>query len=285
VFLLQGTTAQPVLVDYLHYNQVFADLSYGRFPDGHPDQLRIFHYPTPGAANDNRSVAVRVFINEWMASNTATIADPADAQYKDWFELYNPGSEPVNLSGYTLTDRLDEPDRFTVPHGTLVPAGGFLLVWADGKPELNGTNADVHTSFSLSRDGEAIGLFAPDGSLVDLVLFGPQESDISQGRWPDGYPAPFQFFRLPTPGAPNIPDPDGGGIFISALQHSDQGMQFSWATVPGSIYRVEYKNRLSDPDWIDLTGDLIASEENLTVLDVDALHVPERYYRILLVVE
>jgi hypothetical protein len=282
---MRGTAVQPVVIDSLRYNQVSADVSYGRFPDGDPERLQIFHHPTPGAPNDPRAVAVVLFINEWMASNASTIADPLDGEYKDWFEIYNPGTQPVDLSGYTLTDRLDQPDQFTVPHGTVVAAGGFLLVWADGKPELNEMSDSVHTSFSLSRDGEAIGIFAPDGSAVDLVLFGPQETDVSQGRWPDGYPAPFQFFRVPTPGAPNIPDPDGGEILIFEVRHSAQGLRFSWGTVPGETYRVEYKDSLSDPGWIDLLGELKATEEILTVLDISALGVPERYYRILRIVE
>ena len=32
----------------------------------------------------------------------------------------------------------------------------------------------------------AIALFAPDGTLIDGVTFGPQTTDVSQGRFPDG---------------------------------------------------------------------------------------------------
>jgi regulation of enolase protein 1 (concanavalin A-like superfamily) len=285
LFLMQGTDLQPVLIDYLSYNQVPDDLSYGRYPDGDPDRLQLFHYPTPGSANDPRSTVATIYINEWMASNSATIADPLDGQYKDWFELYNPGAQAVDLSGYTLTDRLDEPARFSIPHGTTVPARGFLLVWADGKPELNGFSAALHTTFSLNRDGEAIGLFAPDGAVVDQVQFGRQETDISQGRWPDGYPAPFQFFRLPTPGGPNIADPDNQLPFISEILRTEQGLQFTWNTLPGNSYRIEYKNRLADPDWLDLMGTITADGNQLTVLDPQVHDVAERYYRILLVDE
>jgi regulation of enolase protein 1 (concanavalin A-like superfamily) len=285
VFLLQDTAVLPVLIDYLQYTQVPADFSYGRFPDSDPKERQMFHHPTPGAPNDPSSIPVTLFINEWMASNSSTIADPADGQYKDWFEIYNPGTLPVDLSGYTLTDRLSEPGRFTVPSGTIVPARGFLLVWADGKPELNGINHDVHTSFSLSRDGEVIGLFAPDGSLVDALTFGPQQTDVSQGRFPDGHPAPFQFFHRPTPGASNVPDPVGGQVTITGLLHNNEGMQFSWGAVPGRTYRIEYKNNLSDPDWIDLVGPITADKDSLTVLDLEAISAPQRYYRILRILE
>ena len=281
LFLMQSTAGQPVLIDHLSYNQVSADFSYGRSPDGDPDRLQILHRPSPGSANNPRPIAVTLFINEWMASNASTLADPADGQYKDWFEIHNPGTQPVDLSGYTLSDRADEPDRFIIPNGTIIPAGGFLLVWADGQPELNGFNADLHTTFSLDRDGEAIGLFAPDGSVVDLVTFGPQQSDISQGRWPDGSTAPFQFFAVPTPGAPNIPDPDSGLPVFSEVRYLDLGMLLRWSTIPGNTYRIEYKNSLSDPEWTDLVGPLTAGDHQLTVLDFDALQTPQRYYRVL----
>jgi hypothetical protein len=59
-------------------------------------------------------------------------------------------------------------------------------------------------NFNLAKSGEQIGLFAPDGSPVDGVTFGPQNSDISQGRYPDGA-APIYSLPVPTPRAPNNP--------------------------------------------------------------------------------
>jgi hypothetical protein len=54
---------------------------------------------TPGRANNNASAPVTVFINEWMASNRSTITDPSDGDFDDWFELYNPNANPIDLSG------------------------------------------------------------------------------------------------------------------------------------------------------------------------------------------
>ena len=51
---------------------------------------RQFAYPTPRATNNPAVPPVTVFINEWMAANTSFLADPADGDYDDWFELYNP---------------------------------------------------------------------------------------------------------------------------------------------------------------------------------------------------
>ncbi|HSR87832.1 MAG TPA: CotH kinase family protein, partial [Pontiella sp.] len=56
-----------------------------------------------------------VVINEWMADNDTTLADPADGDYEDWFELYNPGTGTVDLGGCYLTDELTEPFEYQIP--------------------------------------------------------------------------------------------------------------------------------------------------------------------------
>src|SRR5213075_826898 len=85
-----------------------------------------------------------------------------------------------------------------------VPAHGFLLVWADNETGQNATNRpDLHVNFKLDKAGEAIGLFAADGTTVDFVTFGAQTSDISQGRYPDGSNAIY-FMTWPTPKTNNF---------------------------------------------------------------------------------
>jgi hypothetical protein len=140
-----------------------------------------------------------------MAGNTSTVTDPLDGQFDDWFELHNSSTDPVDLSDFTLTDNLDNPAKWTIPTGTTIPAGAFLLVWADEQPDQNGYSQDLHADFKLSLNGEAIGLFTPNGILVDSVEFGAQTNDISEGRWPDAAPA-RHFMSTPTPGTPNLID-------------------------------------------------------------------------------
>jgi len=56
--------------------------------------------------------AQSLFINEFMASNTAAIADPDYKEYGDWVELYNAGNTQVNLKGYSITDLLSQPKKY-----------------------------------------------------------------------------------------------------------------------------------------------------------------------------
>ena len=138
-----------------------------------------------------------------MGGNTLTAADPADGDFDDWFELYNAGTNAVDLANYTLTDDLENPTKYSIPAGTIVPAGGFLLVWADEEDGQNVVGQDLHVNFKLAQAGEQLGLFAPDGSLVDSVSFGPQPNDVSLGRFPDGAELPLYEMVRPTPRGPN----------------------------------------------------------------------------------
>ncbi len=192
----------PAAIDYVKYEQLPAGRSYGSIPDGQPWTRRMMHYPTPTAVNNPDDIPVQVFVNEWMASNTHTLADPVDGRYDDWFELYNAGSQAADLSGYYLTDTLTSPAQWQMPTGTVIAAGGYLIVWADGDTSENGIGS-LHASFKLSATGEAIALFSPGGTLIDSIVFGQQTNDVSEGRYPDGGAAPFYAMEVATPGAAN----------------------------------------------------------------------------------
>lgn len=179
--------------------------------------------PAPAAPHD-------LWINEVMAANSKTLADPV-GEFDDWVELVNIGVSPVDLSGHHLTDDPVDPTKWTFPAGTTIPAGGHVVVWCDGDLAQPG----LHASFSLSKDGEAVALFAPGGAvLLDVIHFGPQRTDISFGRSAGAAPGPlWELNADPTPGAPNVapdnlppnlrlvghspsaPDPDAGVLFTA----------------------------------------------------------------------
>ncbi|MEM8557677.1 MAG: CotH kinase family protein [Bacteroidota bacterium] len=145
----------------------------------------------------------QVVINELMASNQRTVADPDFGDYSDWLELHNAGTLPADLGGYFLTDDLEEHDKWRVPDGTVLAPGAYLVIWADDRDE------GLHTSFKLSANGEEVGLFTPAGQPVDALTFGSQTTDVSYGRSPDGGTA-LRFFAVPTPGSANDTVPADG---------------------------------------------------------------------------
>lgn len=196
----QGAAAQASVMDYLNYSNLPADHSYGSYPDGQPSNRRSFYFLTMGAANNPVYPDLKVKVNEIMADNTKTLQDTASGKYSDWFELYNAGTGAVDLTGYRLTDDVTAPNRFVIPSGYSIPAGGYLLVWADGDPTLNlPSRADLHVSFKLSKSGKAVALIAPDDRIVDSITFGSQLADYSYGRYPDGAESPLIYMPVATP--------------------------------------------------------------------------------------
>ena len=144
-----------------------------------------------------------VVINELMASNDTTLADPDFGEYGDWIELYNASESVFNLGGSFLTDDIDEPMQWRIPDGTTLAPGAFLLVWTDdGDTALT----DLHANFKLSAGGELVGLFDASGIIIDTLSFQDQTTDISFGRYPDGTDT-FAFFAEATPEAANDTDP------------------------------------------------------------------------------
>lgn len=201
---LQGNPGAVAVLDSLEYDALPAGRGLGSVPDGDPDARRPLYVATPGKTNDAFVPKVEVVINEVLASNTSVLADAADGDFDDWIELYNPAATPADISGYFLTDDLANKTASVLPAGTVVPAGGFLLVWADGEVgQTDVAKGWFHVGFSLARGGEAVGLFAPDGSPVDGFAFGPQTNNVSLGRYPDGPGNDLIPIEGPTPAAFN----------------------------------------------------------------------------------
>jgi hypothetical protein len=202
-------TNAPQVLDYVNYAGLHSDRSYGSFPDGQPFDRQEFIYLTPGGPNDGRSASIVVYINEWMAQNGTALADPADGQFEDWFELYNPSTNAVDLAGFFLTDVLTNKFKFpiTTNMAHIIPPLGYLLVWADNETGQNLASGvprpDMHVNFALSQAGEALGLFAADGTQIDAITFGSQTNNISEGRFPDGAAGIYYMPISVSPRAPN----------------------------------------------------------------------------------
>jgi len=140
----------------------------------------------------------QVYINEFMADNDTIIADQ-DGEYDDWVELYNSDSVAADISGYYLSDDLTDPTAWQFPAGTMIPANGFLLVWCDKDLMQTGLHADI----KLGSGGEDLVLSDSSQNIIDSLTFGPQGTDTSYARMPDGTGA-FQFDPTPTPDATNV---------------------------------------------------------------------------------
>ena len=204
VALAQPLAGRLRVLDYLSFSNLTDGLSYGDWPDGQPFQRQVFAYPTPGSANRIAPPPPPIRVNEWMADNFRALPDQADGKFQDWFELYNPTTNTVDLSGWYLSRNPDNRRLFQVPPGYALGPLGYLLVWADEQTNQNvATSTDLHADFKLTKSGTQIVLSAPDGTVVDQVTFGPQLPDVSEGRYPDGAADIYVMTNF-TPRAANV---------------------------------------------------------------------------------
>jgi len=170
-----------------------AGTSYGVTSDG---AWRVLGTPTPGAPNVDPGSPV--LLNEICADNDEEYENPdAPGEYDDWIELYNPGATEADVSGMSVTNDPAVPFRWTVPPGSVIPAGGYLLVHADERP-LGG----AHASFRLPAENGVVCLTAADGTLVDTYSWDQMGEDRSRGRDGDGR-AEWVAWRELTPGESN----------------------------------------------------------------------------------
>lgn len=156
--------------------------------------LLLWHFSAESSAS--------LRISEFMASNGSIILDQS-GKPNDWIEIHNTSSQPIDLSGYFISDKLNEPLKWQIPEGyhqeTFIPGGGFIILIADGNPD----HGPLHLDFELSKAGESIILTAPNGNTaVDVITFGPQWKDVSYGRSATN-PETWVFYLSPSPGNPN----------------------------------------------------------------------------------
>ncbi|GBC61925.1 T9SS C-terminal target domain-containing protein [Desulfonema ishimotonii] len=174
-------------------------------------------------------------INEFMADNGTTAADQ-DGEYDDWIELYNNSGDEIALSGYYLTDDSANITQWTFPDVS-IPAGGYLIVWADKDEEQDG----LHTNFKLSASGETILLATPDQTVIDEVIFGEQETDTGMARYPNGT-GDFTAMR-PTFSAANVVaaaiDGDVDGDSDVDLEDAILALQITVGITPSSSVHTE----------------------------------------------
>jgi len=167
--------------------------------------------------------APTLYINEFMASNDAYWADE-NGDFDDWVEIYNPGTDSVDIGGLWFTDDLTDPASHQIPDTasaiTTIPPGGFLILWADKESE----QGVLHVEEKLGGSGEQIGLVYISGTdtvFVDSLTYGEQIADTSSGRIADGG-SDWDSFPDPTAGVSNTWTPDAlAGIVINEFLASN----------------------------------------------------------------
>lgn len=131
-----------------------------------------------------------VVINEFLSDNLTNVVDPS-GQNEDWIEMYNNTATDIELTGLYLSDDASIHNKWAFPNGTIIPANGFLIIWADQ----NGTQSGLHANFKLKQAGEMLILSNGGSVVLDSVMYPAQVTDVSYGRYPNGTGS---FTAMPT---------------------------------------------------------------------------------------
>ena len=106
-----------------------------------------------------------------------------DLPQTDAIELFNPGDDELDVGGWYLSDDSNNPIKFEIPDGTIIPAGGYITF---DESDFN-TNPDSASCFSFNSHGEEAWLVADERGCgfgyCHGVEFGELENGVSVGRY------------------------------------------------------------------------------------------------------
>jgi len=155
---------------------------------------------------DSNAPVQGVMISEFMAANSGNQANSLHDELgnsPDWIELYNPATRPIALGGLYLSNAEGAPGLDQIPALSFIAANGYVSFTEDG----NTAQGADHLNFKLDAEVGIIILSDPALTTIDAINYGPQQTDVAQGRSPSGSDTLVSFSQ-PTPGSPN-PTPNG----------------------------------------------------------------------------
>lgn len=167
------STPAGALIDGYDFKQQSQGVSEGRFPDGSTNVVRFPGTDSPGAANWRR--LPQIVINEALTHT--------DEPLEDAIELLNLTDQPVDISGWWLSDDNSTLMKYQLPSPTIVPPNGFTVIY-----ENQFTNRELAAiPFALSSGGDEVVLSAATNGVLTgyraAVSFGNAANGVSFGRY------------------------------------------------------------------------------------------------------
>ncbi len=178
---------------------------------------------TPGQYQpQNIPVAGSVVINELLAHS--------DLYPNDWVELHNTTAQPIDISGWFLSDSdsdVSSLKKYEIPTPTVIDPHSYVVFTQDqhfGNPSAAG----CHSPFALSENGEKV--FLSSGSGGQLTGYAEQQDfDASQVGVSMGIhqtstgKTVFVAMQSPTPGSANSHPAVGPLVISEVMYHPTDG--------------------------------------------------------------
>lgn len=193
--------------------------------------------PSQGGQDIYNTAVSPVRISEFSAADNGYVS-----QYSmmcDWVELFNTGSAAADISGFTLSDNAGN-DKYRFPEGTVIPAGGYLVVYCANTSELEGI-----APFGLSKlGGEEVVLKNASGMIVEIVSSGAMES----GSMALGADGTWALTQEPSPGFANTAD--GYAAFLKTIGAEPGSVVISEVMAASQYVLPDSYGQFSD--WVEL---------------------------------
>jgi hypothetical protein len=103
---------------------------------------------------------------------------------RDWIELYNTSSSPVDISGFKIYDiggQSGSKSKKLFPAGTILPTKGFYAIVVDTATFVGDTS-----DFGISNGGETVWFENATGTIIDSLAIPALGVDTTIARIPDG---------------------------------------------------------------------------------------------------
>lgn len=199
VVLTQSTDGEELRQDVFLLPEICPDTaSVGRDEDGN---TVYYGLPTPGYDNAKGFTLadeVGFFdVTGVVISEVCAVSDRTEET--DWIELYNGKSTAADLSGWYLSDSLNDPTQWQIP-SLVIESHGYAVIPASARAA---KRTDGMATFGISPDGETIVLSDPDGHPQDVFTTGALAAGQTAGRLLTDATVQRVLFRSPTRGYEN----------------------------------------------------------------------------------
>ncbi|MCX7872578.1 MAG: lamin tail domain-containing protein, partial [Verrucomicrobiae bacterium] len=287
--------ADGTLLDAIAFGAQTEGVSEGRFPDGNTNIVKFPLTESPG--EPNYRMLTNVVVNEVLAR--------ALPPFEDAIELRNLTSQPLDISGWWLSDDFGTLEKYQFPTPTVIPANGYFVVYA--AQFTNRLYAAI--PFALNANGDEVVLSQTTNGVLTgyrtYAKFGTAAPNVSFGRYvtSDGKveftamksrtfgkddPTSVEEFRQGM-GAPNS-EPLVGPVVISEIMYHppDSGTNDNVAheyielrnitSAPVPLYDQEYPTntwRIRDAVKFDFPqGVVLQPYEEILVVSFDPVNNP-----------
>lgn len=157
-----------------------------------------YRFPSPGFAN-TAEINDIAHIGYYFDDDVYISEVYAFGDELDWVEIYNGSGDSIDLSGWHLTDDLDDPMKFEFKHKDLMP-GEYYVIEASSHTSLQN---DSVAKFGISISGKTLYLIDAEGGVRDIFKTGMMDGSASSGRIEGNTEIYRVFFTVSTPGAKN----------------------------------------------------------------------------------